>query len=254
MSKRSETWHSERLGREVSVRRWGEVGTPVVFFPTAAGDCEECERFLLVDALSELLTEGRIKLYSVDSIPGMVWLKESNDARSGASMQLRFDSFLREEFVPFVRDDCGVERDDDSLELIASGSSIGAYEALIATCRHPEVFKTAICMSGTYDLSKFLEGPRGEEWNSVSPLELLPRLDEDDPRLGRLRERFVLLAHATGRWEEPGQSWRVAEALGNRGVPNRVDEWGAEWDHDWPVWREMLPQYLAELLPESEED
>ena len=55
MSRISETWYSDRVGREVKVVRWGEVGTPVVFFPTAAGDAEECERFLLVDALAPLL-------------------------------------------------------------------------------------------------------------------------------------------------------------------------------------------------------
>ena len=41
---------------------------------------------------------------------------------------------------------------------------------------------------------------------------------------------------------------RIADALGKRGIPNRVDEWGGEWDHDWPTWRKMLPQYLDELL------
>jgi esterase/lipase superfamily enzyme len=29
-------------------------------------------------------------------------------------------------------------------------------------------------------------------------------------------------------------------------VPNRVDLWGPDHDHDWPTWREMLPKYLAE--------
>ena len=31
------------------------------------------------------------------------------------------------------------------------------------------------------------------------------------------------------------------------GIPNRVDNWGPDWDHDWPTWRAMLPQYLDEL-------
>ena len=66
--------------------------------------------------------------------------------------------------------------------------------------------------------------------------------------LDALRRRFVLLAHGDGRWEEPAQSWRTAEALGARGVPNRVDAWGERYDHDWPTWREMLPKYLDELL------
>ena len=49
------------------------------------------------------------------------------------------------------------------LGIIASGSSIGAYNALAATCRHPELFHRAFCMSGTYELSKFIDGDMDEE-------------------------------------------------------------------------------------------
>jgi esterase/lipase superfamily enzyme len=36
--------------------------------------------------------------------------------------------------------------------------------------------------------------------------------------------------------------------LGNKGIPNRVDSWGTEYDHDWSTWRQMLPKYLDELV------
>jgi esterase/lipase superfamily enzyme len=39
----------------------------------------------------------------------------------------------------------------------------------------------------------------------------------------------------------------MASVLGAKGVPNRVDAWGAEWRHDWVTWREMLPKYLSEF-------
>lgn len=39
----------------------------------------------------------------------------------------------------------------------------------------------------------------------------------------------------------------MASVLGAQGIPNRVDNWGPEREHDWPAWRAMLPQYLAEL-------
>jgi esterase/lipase superfamily enzyme len=28
-----------------------------------------------------------------------------------------------------------------------------------------------------------------------------------------------------------------------------VDNWGPQWAHQWPTWRQMLPQYLRELIP-----
>ena len=48
--------------------------------------------------------------------------------------------------------------------------------------------------------------------------------------------------------ESPEEDWRVAEVLGSRGIPNRVDSWGEEYPHDWVTWREMLPKYVGELL------
>ena len=35
----------------------------------------------------------------------------------------------------------------------------------------------------------------------------------------------------------------------SKGIPNRVDDWGPDYDHDWPTWWEMLPLYLDDLLP-----
>ena len=164
----------------------------------------------------------------------------------GARGQAAFLEFIAEELVPAIRTDC---RSED-VQVIAAGASIGAYEALVAMLTRPDLFRAAVCMSGTYELTKFLEGPETDVLRSVSPLHLLPRLDGE--RLDALRERFVLLAHGRGRWEEPVQSWRVADARGARGLPHRGDEWGAAWGHAWPAWRAMLPQYLDELLPVDE--
>ena len=66
------------------------------------------------------------------------------------------------------------------------------------------------------------------------------------PTLGR---RYVVLASGSGRWEDVGESWAAADALGRKGVPNRVDDWGVRYDHDWPTWWEMLPLYLDDLVP-----
>lgn len=193
----ADRWHSPRLGREVGVVRWGNEGTPVIFFPTAAGDAEEVERFLMVDALAPLLEAGRIKLYSVDSVPGQVWLTEDNRAPMAIQIQNAFDGFVVEELVPAIATDGGGEE----VEVIVTGASIGAYNALAAICRHPELFSHAICLSGTYELSKFVDGEMDEGWYSASPLHFVPDLAEDHKDLQRLRERFVLLAHggAAGR-------------------------------------------------------
>ena len=243
------SWWSDRLDQEVNVVRWGEVGVPFLMFPTAGGDAEEIERFLVIDTVADYLAEGRIKVYSCDSVAGRVMLGGEGPPEHRMRVLNEFQNFVGYEFVPWIRDDCN----DPSIEVIAAGSSIGAFNALALLCRFPDAFSHALCMSGTYALERFLKHESGVEaritrdFYYASPLRYLP--DLQGPALDRLRERFVLLASGRGRAEDIDESWRMASLLGGKGVPNRVDDWGEAWHHDWPTWRNMLLRYLDELLP-----
>lgn len=236
-----EMWHSSRTERPVRLVRWGNYGTPVLLFATAGGDAEEVERFGLIDSLGGLLSAGKIKVYSLDSVAGRSWI-EKDDPRHSMWLQNQFDAVVSAEVVPAIRADCR----DDGIELIACGASVGAFNAVATLCRHPYEFRAAIGMSGTYDLSKWLDGHWSDDFYFASPIHWLPDHPEDD-LLARLRHRFVVLATGQGQWEDPGESWKMSHVLGQRGIPNRVDLWSEGHDHDWPTWREMLPLYLDDL-------
>ena len=240
--KETQDWVSPRLETRIRLARWGHWGTPVLVFPTAGGDAEEIERFLLVQALWPLIDGGRIKVYSCDSVAGQALLSGQHSAAYCAELQNRFDACVYHEVVPAIRADCGGR----VRPVIAAGASIGAFNALAMLCRHPDAVSVAIGMSGTYDLVRFLGGPMPDSFYFASPLHFLPNLDEG-PQLAALRKRFALMAFGGGRWEDPEESWRLAGVLGAKGVPNRVDPWGPQYDHDWPTWREMLPIYLDDL-------
>lgn len=235
-----ESWASARLEQDVRLVRWGAVGTPVLIFPTAGGDAEEIERFGLIDAMDGLLTAGRVKIYSVDSVAGRSLL-DRNDPLHTAWLFSAFSAVVRNEVVPAIRADCR----DDSIDLIAAGASIGAFNAVATLCRHPDVFKLAIGMSGTYDLSDQFGGSFSDDFYFSSPLHYLPGLDGE--QLQRIRQRFIVLATGSGAWENPSASWDMARVLGEKGIPNRVDVWSDEHSHDWVTWREMLPLYLDDL-------
>lgn len=243
------TWYSERVDREVTVVRWGTFGMPVLVFPTAGGDAEEIERFHMISTVRDHLEAGRIKIYSCDSVAGRVLFTEEGSPQHRMWMLGQFQDFVRWEVVPAIRADC---RSED-IGVVAAGASIGAFQALAAVCAHPDVFTAALCMSGTYDLSRFLQVPPNDDFRRASPLHWLPGLGEG-AHLDRLRERFVLLASGEGEAEDIGESWRVADLLGGRGIPNRVDSWGPDWKHDWPLWRNMLHDYIPELVPEAPGD
>jgi esterase/lipase superfamily enzyme len=234
-------WRSERLEREVTLVRWGTIGQPVLLLPTAGGDAEEIERFLMIDALAPLLDAGRIKIYSCDSVPGKALLAREGTARHQMWLQSQFHQYVRHEVVPAIRTDC---RSPD-LEIWTAGASIGAFHAVALVCRFPDVFSRALGLSGTYDLRRFYDAPPGaftdDFWRS-SPLHFVPYLG--GRHLDVLRTRFVQLTSGEGKAEDIGESWRMAAVLGKQGIPNHVDSWGPSWAHDWVTWRKMLPQAL----------
>lgn len=236
-----ERWYSGTLHVDVNVVRWGHYGKPVVVFPTAGGDAEEIERMGLVDSVASLLEAGRVKLYSCDSVAGAVMLRGDGSPRYRSGLLNAFHEFVRGEMVPAIRADC---RSSDAT-VITTGASIGAFNALAILCRYPELVTHAVGLSGTYDVSRFIGGDGGEDLFFATPLYFLPGL-EGAP-LETLRTRFAILATGQGRWENAGESWRLAHTLGEKGIPNRVDPWGVEYDHDWSTWRSMLPRYLDEL-------
>ncbi len=241
MQKDVTRWHTSRLEQDVQLVRWGHSGTPVLLFPTAGGDAEEVERFHLVSMLEPLIDGGRIKVYSTDSIAGRAWISGDHSAEFCSRVQNLFDDFIYSEVTPAIRNDC----QDDAIEIVATGASIGAFNAVATVCRHPDAYKLAIAMSGTYDLSKYLEGRMNQDFYFSSPLHYLP--DLKGPQLELLRKRLILMPSGQGNYEDIGESWRMAKLLGAKGVPNRVDPWGPEWHHDWETWRAMLPKYLDEF-------
>jgi esterase/lipase superfamily enzyme len=239
--KATERWYSGRLQREVTLVRWGVFGRPVLVFPSAGGDAEEAERNGLVDACGQLLADGRVKLYSLDNVAGQVMTAKTGSVEYRLWLLNQFHQCVRHEIVPAIHADLGGHQ----AEVIASGASIGAFNAVAVLCRFPDVFGAAIGMSGTYRIERFYDQAWSQDLYFASPLQFLPGLD--GPELDALRRRFAVLAAGEGAWEDIGESWHMASVLGAKGVPNRVDNWGPDAEHDWPTWRQMLPRYLTEL-------
>jgi esterase/lipase superfamily enzyme len=237
----TDRWYSERLQYSIGMARWGHYGTPVLVFPTAGGDAEEIERQGLVAACRPLIEAGRVKLYSCDSVAGYAMVTKAGSPAYRMWLLNQFHDCVINEIVPAIRADLG----GHDVPIVTSGASIGAFNAVAALCRYPDTFRVAIGMSGTYRLQRFFDDQFSDDLYWASPVAFLPGLDGQ--QLDTLRERYVVLAAGQGEWEDIGETWAMADALGAKGIPNRVDPWGAEWKHDWPTWHHMLPHYLNEL-------
>jgi esterase/lipase superfamily enzyme len=184
---------------------------------------------------------GRVKLYSCDSVAGRALATAEGSPEHRMWLFNQFHQAVRHEVVPAIHADLGGQPQ----RIITAGASIGAFNAVAVLCRFPDVFQTAVGMSGTYRLQRFMDGRSNDDLFFSSPLDFVPGLG--GPLLDELRQRFVVLASGEGEWENIGESWAVADVLGRKGIANRVDSWGPEWPHEWHTWRAMLPQYLDEL-------
>ncbi|MGO0575248.1 esterase family protein [Ornithinimicrobium panacihumi] len=238
-SKALERWYSPRMQQNITLVRWGHAGVPVLALPTAGGDAEEIERHKLVDALGELIDAGHVRLYSCDSVAGRAMMHEDGDVAYRCWLLNQFQQAVAHEVVPAIRGDSGHQ------QAVVTGSSVGAFNSVALLARFPHLFRLAIAMSGTFEIERFIGG-YADDLYYCSPRRFLPGLE--GPSLERLRDRFVLLASGTGAWENIEESWQMADVLGAKGIPNRVDDWGPGYEHEWPTWWAMLPQYLRELL------
>ena len=76
-------------------------------FPTSAGDEWELEGQGMVGAvLADFIDAGRIKFFAVNSINGSSFYNKSAHPFHRSYVQSLFDSYLREEVVPFIWDNC----------------------------------------------------------------------------------------------------------------------------------------------------
>jgi esterase/lipase superfamily enzyme len=241
-------WFSSRLQTKTTLCRWGHMGQPLLVFPTAGGDAEEIERFKMIYVLEPLIAAGRIKVYSCDSVAGRVWFAKEGTPEHRMWMTHQFHQYVKHEVAPAIRQDC---RSAD-IPIWTTGASIGAFHAVAVVCRFPDIFHRALGMSGTYDLMRFIERPDPTEHFFVSsPIHFVPTLA--GRHLDLLRKRHIHLGSGEGKWENIGESFRLAKVLGKMGIPNWVDAWGKDVDHDWVTWRARLPKYLDEWTRPAEQ-
>ncbi|MEL6345339.1 MAG: alpha/beta hydrolase-fold protein, partial [Myxococcota bacterium] len=201
----------------------------------------DCERFLMVRALKPLIDAGQIKLYAVDSLSRQGWINHQTSPANKIHLQERYDRFLTDELMPWIRYDCGGSRQPAAV----TGASIGAFLAFTAAARHPARFDLMVGMSGTYRMDRRLLGYWDETWYFHDPNQFLPNLP-DGQQLAQLRRSFFFLGLGR-RHENPVYTESAARALASRSIPHHIERWGGDSGHDWPTWRTMLPMALRRL-------
>lgn len=226
---------------------YGSFGTPILMFPSAGADYLEYERFHLIDSVQQHVDNGAVKLYSINSINNESWLNDRISGREKAIRHQEYNGYITEEVVPFIHKTCG-----GPLPILTAGVSLGAFHAVNSLLRRPDIFDGTLAMSGVYDLHAYSKGYFDEDCYFNSPMDYLPNLT-DEHLLGLLRnKRHIHIATGSGAYEDPSASIRLGEVLTSKSIPHTVDVWSADYTHDWPTWRAMLPAMIEQRVANSE--
>lgn len=239
MQREITAWYSPSLNKQMEIAVYGHSGFALLMLPTAAADYLEYERFLLIDAISKYINEGKVKVFSINSINAEAWLNKKMVPRHKAIRHQQFNDYVFNEVIPYIKSKTSKET-----PIVTTGASLGALHAANMYFKRPDLLDGTIAMSGVYDLSSYTDGYYDEDVYFNSPMHYLPNLDDDFflPRLRRSSHVHILTG--SGAYESPDASRSFSSVLSNKGIPHELDVWGPDMRHDWPTWRAMLPYYL----------
>lgn len=226
-------WWSPALERDMELLVFGDGGTPVLVFPTSMGRFYQWEDFGLVGHMAHRIDEGWLQLWCVDSVDTESFYAKGKPPQERAARHLAYERYIVDEVVPAIRSA------NDTPFLIAAGASFGATHVAMLMTRRPGLVGKAICLSGAYDVSRWLDG--SPEGYLLDPLAFLPGLS-DERYLGPMRSTEVVIA--TGEQDANVEgSRRLAALLQEKGVPAELHLWEG-WAHDWPYWKGMVDVFL----------
>jgi esterase/lipase superfamily enzyme len=238
----TELW-SEAIGAPGTLIRYGHSGRAVLVFPSEQGNAWDFENNGMVGAVAGLLDEGRLKLYCVGSYDAQSWSNSSIPLEERAQQHGRYESWIIDHVVPWIRADCG-----GPVEVATLGCSLGAFHAANFALKRADLFPLAMCLSGNYDPAAWNGwGERGTAAYFNNPLDYVSHLHGD--HLEWLRGRIsLLLVCGQGQWEDTTgalpSTKQFAALLADKGIRHELDLWGYDVPHDWPSWRAQFAHHM----------
>jgi esterase/lipase superfamily enzyme len=219
---------------------YGHYGSALLLIPTAAADYLEYERFQLISSVSPYILQGKIKIFSINSINTESWMNDHMNPREKSIRHQQFNNYVFEEVVPFIRTHTSFDT-----RITISGASFGALHSMNLFLKRPDLINGVIGLSGVYDLTEYSKGYFDDDVYFNSPQHYMPNLT-DHNLLEQIRKGSpIYIFSGSGAYEDPNASRSFASILYSKGINYELDIWGSEWPHDWQTWRAVLPNFIS---------
>lgn len=234
MQEEYKKWYSHNLNGDFELLAFGYAGYPVILFPTSMGRYYESKDFRMIDSISWFIEEGKVKVYCVDSIDALSWYNKSIHPAERVKNHIWYDKVILEEVLPLAMHETGYGR------VITAGCSFGGYHAANFAFRHPWLVSHMFSMSGAFDRRDQLDGFYNDEVYFNNPVDFV--VNDANPELWKMK---IVLGTSDRDICRP-ENERLSHILSNKGINHWLDM-RHNADHDWPIWRTMLPDYLSQL-------
>lgn len=225
-------YYSHILGKSIQVEITGHWGYPILMFPTTKGSFVQNRDFGLNDSAKWFTENGKVKLYNIETLDAENIYNKSIHPNERIWRYELYHRFLTEEYIPYL------QKQHKTHRIAVAGCSFGAYHAANLGFRNPDTTSHIISMSGAFSVRDFMKGGTSELIYFHSPEEFMKY--EQSWRYNHIN---VMLG--TTEWDGlKSDNQRMATILTERRINHYYDE--KKWaKHDWPIWRQMFPEYLG---------
>ena len=243
MRREERGWWSPSLGRDMDLLLYGHAGKPVLAFPSQDGRFWDWEGFGMIDAVADLLEDGRVTLATIDSVDAESWTNESAHPIDRARRHEAYERYVVDEVLPMLRWETGREL------AWTTGASLGAFHAANLFFRRPDVLDGVVAMSGVYSPRLWVGDAAGDEIYFNNPLAYLPGLT-DPSYLDAFRRSQIVFVTGQGPNEEDAiaDTRAMQGILHEKGIYATFDYWGGDVEHHWRWWGPMLRHHLGRML------
>jgi esterase/lipase superfamily enzyme len=227
-------WYSPNLSMDIDMLTFGYAGYPLLLFPTSQGRYYENKDFKLIDSIQYFINSGKVKVYCPDGIDSLSFYNKGVHPADRIRNHVWYDKMLLEEVVTRAQHETGHHK------VITAGCSFGGYHAANFAFRHPWLVSHMFSLSGAFDIRGQLDGFYNEDVYFNNPVDYLPGDNNQD-----LWNMKIVLG-TSDRDICRAYNEQLSEILNKKGISHWLDI-RPNADHDWPIWREMLPDYLSKL-------
>ncbi|WP_409966331.1 hypothetical protein PIECOFPK_00251 [Mycovorax composti] len=232
-------WYSPSLNKEMPIVTYGHYGFALLLVPTAAADYLEYERFELIEALRPFIEAGTIKVFSVNSVNNESWLNQHMPPQEKSIRHDQWNNYIYNEVIPYIKN-----ATSSQTPIIVSGASFGALHSMNLFLKRPDLINGVIAMSGVYDLTYYSDGYMDDSVYFNSPWHYMPNLTDHHILETIRKSNHIHILTGSGAYEDPKAGGEFARTLYQKGIAYDFQNWGEQYKHDWPTWREMLPTVL----------